>query len=1170
MLDTCPKPIVMDIPSEGTKLYPVSLNGVTTEVVFAAPTIHPISSGKTGGFTFLKNYNSEQDLAFCNITCGISDKRGNLWFGTSGGGVSRYDGKTIINYGTTQGLAGNLIESIIEDKNGNIWFGTNGGGVSKYDGRYFTNYTVIQGLAGNTVNCITEDKAGNLWFCTEKGVSKYNPIKKNEANGTYFTNYTTTDGLVNNSVTCSIESSQGDLWFGTLNGVSRYNGQSFINYSTTEGLAWNNVTCIVQDNSGDIWFGTSGGGVSRYNETIQDKLKKEWFWNYNVTEGLINSNVQSINKDKEGNIWLATAGGVSKYDSATRSFINFTTAQGLANNVVYSIIVDKTGALWLGTNGGGLNKYDVKPFTGFTPEQGLVNDKVWCITEDNDGNIWFGTSQGVSKFNGKSFSNSTLGPITSNIRSLIKDKTGNLWWGSLIGANKYDEKSLTSYTGVQGLLNKGVLSIVEDKKGDLWFGTYGNGVYKFNGKSFTNYTIADGLANNVVKCITEDKQGNIWFGSNGNGISRFDGKSFVNYTTAQGLGNNAVLSSMEDSHGNLWFGTFGGGVSKYDGKSFTNYNKSHGLANDVVYAIVEDTAHGILWCGTNLGLSGLKLDSLFWKTGEVKFEIFNHTTGYPIKDVNTSALFVDSKGILWVGTGDKLVRFDYNDVHKNTDPPIVNIQGLKLHGEPVSWYNLQSEKFNAGVQSFESHNSIDSLAVLNDEIISFGHLLTPSQRIRLREHYNNLQFDSIARSYPLPVNLLLPFQHNNITFDFAAIETDKPQLIRYQYFLEGYDSGWGAITDKASATFGNISEGTYTFKLKAQSPDGIWSEPILYSFRVLPPWYRTWWMYLLYLLAAIAAIALFFRWRTTSLRKEKEILEQTVKKRTTEVVEQKELVEKKNELIEEKQKEIVDSINYAKRIQYTLLANDEVLQHNLQEYFVLFQPKDIVSGDFYWATTIAGSEGQVGNTDRFYLAVCDSTGHGVPGAFMSLLNISFLNEAITEKGIQQPSEILNHVRKRLIENVSQDGAQDGMDGILLCIESVENDDKRKLTYCAANNAPVIVRDNTVIYLPVDKMPVGKGEKTAPFTLHTIDVQKGDMLYLYTDGYADQFGGPKGKKFKYKQLDELLISIHQKPMKTQKELLATAIEGWRGWLASDKDSSILEQVDDILIMGLTIS
>ncbi len=272
---------------------------------------------------------------------------------------------------------------------------------------------------------------------------------------------------------------------------------------------------------------------------------------------------------------------------------------------------------------------------------------------------------------------------------------------------------------------------------------------------------------------------------------------------------------------------------------------------------------------------------------------------------------------------------------------------------------------------------------------------------------------------------------------------------------------------------------------------------------------------------------------------------------------QKETVEHQKVLVEEKQKEIVDSITYAKRIQYTLLANKQLLDANLPKHFVLFKPKDIVSGDFYWATR---------KCNRFYIAACDSTGHGVPGAFMSLLNISFLNEAVNEKNIIEPNEILNHVRNRLIANM--DGGQDGMDCILLCIETNNNagssefENSQQLTtictYAAANNSPSIIKNGKLISLDADKMPVGKGETGTSFTLRTIDLEKGDSLYLYTDGYADQFGGPKGKKFKYKQLDELLVSISNKPLTEQSEILDYCFENWKG---------NLEQVDDMLVIGI---
>lgn len=256
------------------------------------------------------------------------------------------------------------------------------------------------------------------------------------------------------------------------------------------------------------------------------------------------------------------------------------------------------------------------------------------------------------------------------------------------------------------------------------------------------------------------------------------------------------------------------------------------------------------------------------------------------------------------------------------------------------------------------------------------------------------------------------------------------------------------------------------------------------------------------------------------------------------------------ELVEEKQKEIVDSIHYAERIQKALLASDDLLKDNLPEYFVFYKPKDIVSGDFYWATR---------KEDRFYLAVCDSTGHGVPGAFMSLLNISFLNEAINEKGIGEPNKVLDHTRKRLIENISQEGGQDGMDGILVTIKPSK--EGTELRYAAAYNGPVVIRNKELMELEEDKMPVGKSPREdEPFRLYKKDLHKGDAVYLFTDGYADQFGGPKEKKYKYRQMMGKLLAISDKPMKEQGEILGKEFMTWMGEL---------EQTDDVLFIGIRV-
>lgn len=264
-------------------------------------------------------------------------------------------------------------------------------------------------------------------------------------------------------------------------------------------------------------------------------------------------------------------------------------------------------------------------------------------------------------------------------------------------------------------------------------------------------------------------------------------------------------------------------------------------------------------------------------------------------------------------------------------------------------------------------------------------------------------------------------------------------------------------------------------------------------------------------------------------------------------------ISKQKETIEEKNKEITDSIQYAKRIQRALLASETTLSNNLPEHFVFYRPKDIVSGDFYWAQNI---------NDNFLICTADCTGHGVPGAFMSLLGISYLNEITREKHINNPAQVLDQLRKGIIENLNagvKDGAMvnDGMD-MALCNFRLKH---KTLDFACANNPLWLIRDGQFKEFRADKFPVGNyhGE-LKPYTNQTIELQKGDLVYTLTDGFPDQFGGPKGKKFKYKTLQELLLNIADKPLLQQQQILENEFLKWKG---------SLEQVDDVLIIGVRV-
>ena len=412
--------------------------------------------------------------------------------------------------------------------------------------------------------------------------------------------------------------------------------------------------------------------------------------------------------------------------------------------------------------GGGAVEYDGKTFTNFTMQQGLSANTIFDIYEDANENLWFATYNGVFCYNGKSF---------------------------------------TNYTTRQGLSYNVVWSITQDKKGNLWFATLGAGVSKLSSdkKTFTNYVAPDTIANNNVHELFADSKGNMWFGYDGGGATMYDGKSFKNYSQKQGL-QSIVLDIFEDKNNNLWLAT-GNGMYRYDGKSFMNFTTDDGLPDESISDIAEDK-NGTLWFGSRLGFSGLKFKTT--KSGESDvnsdtrlyndalktnykpvFENYNFKNGYPLRDIAwNNSMCVDTGNILWAGTGDKLVRFENNAIHKNINSPKVFIQNIKIHNENTPWYDLVTQKE-------KPDSSIKSANLIEEENL-FGKPLKEEQRSTLLKNFDTIKFDSITPFYSVPVNLVLPYNDNDITIDFAAIETSRPNLVRYQYMLEGYDKDWNA------------------------------------------------------------------------------------------------------------------------------------------------------------------------------------------------------------------------------------------------------------------------------------------------------------------------------------------------------------------------------------------
>jgi serine phosphatase RsbU (regulator of sigma subunit) len=417
--------------------------------------------------------------------------------------------------------------------------------------------------------------------------------------------------------------------------------------------------------------------------------------------------------------------------------------------------------------------------------------------------------------------------------------------------------------------------------------------------------------------------------------------------------------------------------------------------------------------------------------------------------------------------------------------------------------------------------------------------------------YNDTLHRAITLKQSDFLKKVLKYKQNNITFHYSAPYYPNDD-ITFSYFLEGYEREWSNWVTKTDKDYTNLDEGHYTFKIKAQNMYGIESEIAEYEFSILPPWYKTIWALLLYILAALGVIAITVKLYTRKLRLEKIRLEQIVKERTEEVVKQKDEILQQRDEIAEKNKSITDSIEYAKRIQNAVLPSKEFAQEVLPEHFILFRPRDIVSGDFYWFTK---------KDNLLILIAADCTGHGVPGAFMSMLGVSFINEIVNKHEVKQAGDILTHLRADVKRTLSQTGkegeAKDGMD-IALCVVDLEN---MKLQYAGAYNPMYMFRNNELIEFKADRMPIGIYVKEKDtFTNNEIDLEKGDVFYIFSDGYQDQFGGDDGQKFKTKNFKEFLQQIHHKPMAEQRELLNTNIDKWRGkW----------EQVDDIIVFGVRI-
>lgn len=1031
-------------------------------------------------------------------------------------------------YSVKQGLAQSDVYSIVQNHQGVLWMGTKAG-VSMFNGKTFRNYSVDDGLAEGTVRKVYIDKNGKIWLGHNNGgitrIYKGNIEKLT---------------ILNADVTTFCEDKNGNLWVGSqgdgvvkiLNPNEKTEALSYEQYKGQEGVSdvVNQIICL---SDGSMYFSTNVG-VKYFQQEI-DKIK--FFKKIPAYFQII-----CMYESRSGDLWFGSYnGGLYRYNTEADNLVTYDIEDGLASNWVSSITEDEHGNTWVGTWGGGITQIDQSGgLTIINRKNGLLADKIRCLLVDREDNLLIGTSEnGLLVYKGDQFVHYDIndGLVDDQVTAILASKSNELWVGTNKGISVHrDNHLIEKYDHTSGLFYEEIRFIKEDPKGNVWLGTANGGVVKFNAavKKFeVNHAINSWMQQPLITALDIDASGNIWVG------------------TTDGLINYEIATNRAER--------------------ITSYN---GLSGNKISVVYTDSK-GVVWVGAiNSGLTSIK-------NNEVSISSF------PVKSTPT-AVVEDKKGRLWVGTeskgvlvfdGDKVLqKYDVNSGLLSNYVALINLDdnGNVWIGtnKGLNQYDVEQERFYAftdkeGYAGVESKNNATSKDARGN--LWFGTVQGAVKLNVLRLKKNELApLTSITgwnvnfKERALESEGDLNYQEKSITFNYHGVCLTNPDKVLYKVMLEGIDNDWRPVTRQTYATYNPVPPGKYTFKVKASNNNGVWNtEAVTYKVVIHPPFWQTIPFYIALIILAVLAFIGFVKFRERKLMREKKVLEDNVQARTEELVQKNMEIERKNE-------DIIASITYAKRIQDAILPTDEMVASHIEDAFILFEPKDIVSGDFYWLTS---------KSDTLFFAAVDCTGHGVPGAFMSIIGHDLLDQIVGEYHITCPSKILDELNKGVTNRLKQEeGAdvQDGMDIALCSFDPATN----VLEYAGAYNplyilskhelknvegesiAPNMEKNGMKLYeIKSNRFPIGSYTTSVKqYTPHSFKLNKGDLVYVFSDGYADQFGGPSGKKFRYKQFKQLFLEIHEKDMDQQKQHLKATMDSWRG---------NLEQIDDILVFGVRL-
>lgn len=1023
-------------------------------------------------------------------------------------------------FDVAEGVCHSFIYTINQDKNGFVWVGT-GTGLCRFNGYEFESFAHVDSLSNDEVNVSFKDSFGNLWFGFSNGLVL-------EWDGVAFSKYLL-PGENTTGITDINQTPWGAIFVSTFNkGCYTFDDKNK-QFILGDELFSSKLVSSVSFTQNSMLLGTSDG--LELVPLVDNKFNFELS---QTIEALSYINVQVIKKSSDSLYYLGTedAGAFVMQilpDSISVKQIGKSTMLEYIN--IQDVLVTSNNNMWLCSNSSGLFKLSgfkddgsYKYITNYKKDKGFKTNFFKSLFFDREENIWVGTyGKGIGLLAEQSFAFLNFEKNIENNDIISVRANDSLVWlggeGSLLEMNILQPDKRKIYDKSNGLPFDKITAIAYNADG-VWIGTAKNGIYRksYDSDQFRKYFGADNSLGNSINYLFLDKTNLYAATKDGIHIFELKGDKTYHYNTSDGLPHNDIEHIYIDHDNRLLFATRSSGIFEIDERGdvegyFTVGN--HELAFNSIAQDVYDH----VWVSTyGQGLFVLMADSVINITSQDGL-MSNYCRGLANADSN----------YVWVGHREGVSRIDINNYHIKTYDVDFGITG-EVNPNAVSVDGQKRIYFGTtdGLIVYDGSKAKKNIVPPKTNIVK---LMISDEEVDFNEH------------------IVLPYSPYKLRIEFVGLNYNDPEAVYYQYKLEGYDLDWSEISDQRYALYSRVEDGEYEFKIKSYDHNGeVNAAPATFTIKIKPPFWKTWWFISSVVILGAFIIISYIKYREKKQKELQEYLEKSLDERTKEVVEQKEEIEVKN-------RDITDSINYAQRIQTSILPPIKKLQQSFSGSFVFYAPRDIVSGDFYWFDKITD--------DRFVIVCADSTGHGVPGAFMSMIGTTLIKDICHSKDVTSPAQILKELDHQLanILNQNSDAAQsnDGMD-MMVCEIDVNN---YLLRYSSAMRPMILYKNGEQVYVKGSRSSIGgqfDGDDDKDFVDNEVQLNKGDLIYLFSDGYPDQFGGPMGKKFKMVRLKNLIKDISKKPMEEQYEYVKSTFTLWK----EDYD-----QVDDVLFMGIKV-